>query len=204
MIGEIENAILERLKTVNASGALGYKIKTIASYAGDASDDPVQATRDYPAIWIIYKKSVKGAVDIPSHIPYTAQFYIICAAKSLRNERVARYGNDDSGEVGACQIAEDCASILHFFKPPNIEGAKQCIAGDIDPLFADKKGKSLAAIYALDLSVGYQFKPDKFVIDSANPLQAVHTNWDLPPNGEVGATLPDDENADATSHVTGD
>lgn len=202
MIGEIENAIIARLQEINNSGNLGYKLKDIKSYAGDSNDDPVKAARKFPAVWIIYRKSVKGNASTAAFIPYTAHFSLICAAKSLRNERKSRYGDDD-GSVGACQIAEDCASILHFYKPDQ-GNIKNIVAGNIDPLFADKKDKALASIFALDLQVEYRFTPDKFEIDSGNPLEAIHTNWDLPPNGEVGAALPDDENADATSHVTGD
>lgn len=200
MIGEIENAIIERIKDIHNSGVLGYGLESIKSYAGDAGDKPKRATRDYPAVWTIYLNSSKNK-DHPSFINYTAHFYVVCAAQSLRNEKDSRYGGN--GKVGAAQIAEDCISMLHGFTP-DIGNVKKINCGDIDPLSVDKDDKSLASIYALKIDVPYTFTPDKFNIDDGVPLEKIHTNWDLPPNGEVGETLPDDENADATSHITGD
>lgn len=200
MIGSIEDSIIEHIHNVYASGAVGYTLKSIRSYGGDQNDAPKEWSKDFPAVTLIFLRSTykNRAGNVAN---YDAHFILLSASRSYRNERAQRHGAN--GEVGASQILEDCASMLMNFSP-DIEGVRRIEIGDIEPFYSDEKNKDRASVFGMKIVVPYSLGKQEFNIDANVPLETVHTNWDLPPIGSVGETLPDDENADATSHVTGD
>lgn len=201
MIGTIEQSIIDYLQRINDSGALGYRLRQIKSYGGELKDQAARAKiKDYPALWIAYNGSPKPTQRHGTHNVRINNFVILIATKSLRNESMARLGG--AGEVGAYQMIADIEGILAGFKP---EGAMTGIEiGSITPLSVEDKGNQMAAVYGMNLSVNHGAQRTFHEVDLTNPLQEIHTNWDLPPIKTVGETLPDDENADATTHITGD
>lgn len=202
MIGHIETAIIDKLEDISKSGALGYKFRQIKSYGGELRDQQSRAKiRDFPAAWLAYDgstlKSKTNAYD-----QFTARFVLLVATENLRNEKATRHGQGK--DAGVYQIFQDMAGILGGFKPTGLPTASAISVDSIVPVSNESTQNGNIAVYAIALSLTYQnarISPD---VDLTNPLEAIHTNWDLPPNGEVGPELPDDENADATSHLTGE
>lgn len=200
MIGTIEQAIIDRLKEISDSGALGYKLREVGSYGGQAKDQKSRASiKDFPAVWVTFTNAPTDQ-ETNSYDRFQAEFALICATENLRNEKAARHGDGQS--VGAYQLVMDMAGILGRWSP--VDGCGTIKINRVTPLSVDEGRNGLLAVYGLTFTISFQNKRLNPGVDFENPLTAIHTNWDLPPNGNVGPDLPDDENADATSHVTGD
>lgn len=201
MIGTIENAIIDKIKGLSDSGALGYKLRQVKTYGGEARDQKARALiKDFPALWLAF-----DGADVDQETSgfdrFRARFVLLGATENLRNEKSARHGGN--GDVGVYQIMTDMAGILAGHSPDNDAIGKITIER-IRPLSVEDERNGRLAVYGLFFYVPFQNKRITPGVDLDNPLEIIHTNWDLAPNGEVGPDLPDDENANATSHVTGD
>ena len=95
-------------------------------------------------------------------------------------------------------------SVLAGTRPGKLDGVEAIDNMAIKPLSVDESRNGRFAVYGIPFSVNFQIAKSSPLEDLTNPLEIIHTNWDLPPNGEVGPDLPDDEKADATSHITGE
>lgn len=205
MIGSIEQAIIDRLAALNASGALGYTLRQIRTYGGELRDQASRAgIKDVPAVWLAFDG---GRFDQSTTAwdRLSARFVLLAAAQSLRNEQAARHGVA-GGETGAYQIITDMAGILAGYRPGG-NGVGLIVPGDIQPLSVEESRNGRLAIYGLTFTVPFQNRriaPEVDLTDQDSILNIIHTNWDLPPTGNVGPILPDDENADAISHLTGE
>ncbi|MBK67920.1 MAG: hypothetical protein CMP22_07290 [Rickettsiales bacterium] len=202
MIGQIENEIVKYINTLNDAGVLGYKIRVIKTYSGELRSQKDRAgLKDFPAIWLAFD----GAAPVhetSSYIKLKARFMLLVAAENLRNEKAARHGA--AGDVGAYQLCEDMMGVLHGKTPGSLECVGKIDRMSIRPLSVDDTRNGRLAIYGLPFEIDFQVKKSSPENDDQNQLSAIHTNWDLPPNYDVGPDLPDDENADATSHITGE
>ena len=197
MIGEIEQAIIDRIKAAQAADVLGYKLKTIGTWGGDNSDDLRRLVKSFPAVWVIYAGETPGR-HTSRYQEYTARFNIVIAAQSLRNEKQARRGS--SGNVGSYQILQDVKSlILNSRLALDIQPVRP---GRVTPLINEKSNEHLASLYGLEVSVVYR-EDQVGETNSLDDFNTFHANWDLPEFGNVGQDgIPDDENADSTSHLT--
>jgi phage gp37-like protein len=111
IIASIEDAMLELIK----AQSFGYRLKTVASYAGELSGDADAIARvlmSFPAAWVSFK-------DEGDPITYDTQrkrwlvpakFAIYVGTRNVRGERFGRVGS--AGEVGAYQIAEDMRQLF--------------------------------------------------------------------------------------------
>ena len=202
MIGTIEDAILKRLSDVHGSGALGYKLKKIASYGGEFADGLENMVRDFPAILVIYGGATKTD-QTNSNIGMRHRWMVICCAKSLRNEQESRQGAEN--KVGSYQMAEDVAMVLgnQDFK---LDIGKFSIDG-IRALANDKASQQLASIYGVDISTTvktstvYSLDTHEAAGSNVGDFETFNGNWDIPAVGNVSKTLPADETADATDHI---
>lgn len=203
MIGTIEQAIIDHIQALNASGALGYKLRQVKTYGGELRDQAARAgIKDVPAVWLAFDR---GTFDqhTSGFDRLNARFVLLVGTQNLRNEQAARHGA--SGDVGAYQIALDMAGILGGFKPGPADSSISSIEPQgIEPVSVEDSRNGRLAVYGIPFTVKFLNARITPGVDVTNPLRIVHTNWDLPPIGNVGPSLPDDENADATSHVTGD
>lgn len=200
MIGTVEQSIITRLTALSDSGALGYKFRQVKTYGGEAKDEQTRARISaIPAAWLAFDGADKP--DRYSGKLYRLlRFWLLIATQNLRNEQAARHGAE--GEVGAYQIVTDMDGILSGWTP---EGACKAIeTGRIMPLSVEEKGNGLLAVYGLELFVPVFVPRQMPELDLTNPLETIHIDWDIPPTGNVGPDLPDDENADAISHIQGD
>tara|TARA_B100000686_G_scaffold348019_1_gene438074 strand:+ start:495 stop:1100 length:606 start_codon:yes stop_codon:yes gene_type:complete len=196
MIGQIEQAIIDRIDAANDAGVLGYKLKNVGTWGGDNSDDLRRFIKSFPAVWVIYAGEAPGR-HTSRNQEYTARFNIIVAAQSLRNEKQARRGS--IGNVGSYQVLQDVkALILNNRLGLDIQPVKP---GRVTPLINEKSDGHLASLYGLEVSVTY--RQDQIgETDELNDFNSFHVNWDLPAFGNVGQNgIPDDDNADSTSHL---
>lgn len=210
MIGTIENALVDRLARINEAATLGYRLRQIKSYSGELRSQAERARiKDFPAAWLAFD-GADNVQEISSFIKLRGRWMWLVAAENLRNEKASRHGDGDA--AGAYQIATDIISVFSGHIPASlsgmtetpVDGANAIKNMSIRPVSIDESRNGRLAIYAVPFICDFMIAKTSPDVDLTNPLAAIHTNWDLPPNGEVGPDLPDDENADATSHITGD
>ncbi len=203
MIGDIENAIIKRIidASGNAPGKLGYGFKKVETYGGEFADGFDRIVKLLPAVLIIYDGS-KVNRDNDPYYDLTATFRIIIGGQSLRNEKDARQGS--TNKVGTYQMVRDIQRLLSGqtfglpIKPMRPLGDRS--------LYQDKSDRGLVSLYGLDFSVDYTETrySDPDIADNSAEFRQFHANWDFPPFHEkqTPPIIPDDENADATDHVT--
>lgn len=195
-ISQIEDGIINLIKSAQEADALGYKLKKIDTYGGDFSDGVEQMVRNFPAVLVIFA----GATRISktnNRTKFSARYGLICCAKNLRSEQSARSG--DSSKVGSYKIVLDMAMLLMGqtfgldIDPIVIEG--------FDPLSNDKADRQLASIYGLNITTTFEIEGG---VDPATlaDFKTFHANWDLPPHADIETPLPADDEADATDHIT--
>lgn len=194
MIGEIELAILARVRAASDQNALGYRLPTIASYAGETDDDLATRIKAFPAVWVHYAGSSFSERGGGQH-QAESTFAVIAASKNAGGEEARRHG--DQRKPGAYRIALDCLGLL----------AGQTLGLDIQP-FKPRRivsigGRKLAqkqiAPYMLELRVLHGFPAVRLAGGIAD-FATFHADWDLPPIGNVTPPLPA-ANADASDTV---
>ncbi len=203
MIGEIENAMIARLQDASDSGKLGYKLGTVTSYGGQLDEDGIkEVVKNYPAAWIVY-----GGEPRPEHrgqntFLHRPIFYVLVAARSLRNEETTRKGAGD--KVGSYQMVQDLRAI---FVGQDLGLEIQAIEpGATDPLFNGEVRQRKLSVFAQTFHTAYEDGApaagvDLGVGDNAADFTHFHSDWDIPPHGNVGPTLPDAQ-ADASDDTT--
>ena len=202
MIGPIEDAIIARIKFLSDSGALGYQLREIKTYGGELRSQQDRAKIvDFPAVWLAFDGASENQA-MNGYTRFQANFVLLVGTRNLRNEKAARHGA--AGAVGAYQIATDLVGVFAGKKLEGLEGVENVRNLRIQPVSVEDKKNGRVAVYAISFAINFKVQHVSPDVSVENALTAIHTNWDLPPNGEVGESLPDDENADATSHVTGD
>lgn len=192
MIGEIENAIVQRIDTAT----LGYKPRKVATYGAEFSMGLERIVRDFPAFLVAYQGG-ELMQERRSSFKFSARFTVICCANSLRNEAAARQGAGSG--VGSYQMAQDVVRLL----------SGRTLDLSIDPirptaiqaLINDRADQQLASVYGVELTTAFNFDlaPNPATIDD---FETFHANWDIPVHGNVDKNIPSDDSADATDHIT--
>ncbi|WP_304680234.1 phage protein Gp37 [Neisseria blantyrii] len=96
MITEIEQAMVARL-----SQGLGRMVRTVKSYGGELEDLGAQIMT-LPAVWVTYAGSrIEAAATGKTRYCDHAQFAVMCATRSLRNEAALHQGGTDVREIGS-------------------------------------------------------------------------------------------------------
>ncbi len=201
MIGEIEDAMIARVAAASDAGVLGYRFGTVASYGGefdhdgDLSEGELRTlVRRFPAAWVVFGGGPfdQRAADLYDQ---NANFAVVVAARSLRNEAASRRG--DGTSPGSYQLAEDVIGLL----------AGQTVGLEIDPL-APRAIRTLfnSKVRGEQLSVLVVEFATAFRVDAAAPanlddFKLFHVDWDVPPfQSHETVPVPDGE-ADATDLV---
>jgi phage gp37-like protein len=106
MIAQIEDAIIERIKSAQG---LGYTLRAVESYAGQL-ESLAEAVRMFPAMWVAVKGSGKPERIGPEKwkVPLTVAVFV--GSRNVRGERATRHGTVDS--VGSYQMLEDVQTLL--------------------------------------------------------------------------------------------
>jgi len=188
MIGAVENAILARIQAAQKAGALGYTIRSLASYAGEFDDDLATVVRQFPAVWVTFK-GLGRAEEIGHAWKVPATFTVFVAAQNRRNEKAGRHGA--AGEVGSYQMVEDLRALLSGQRLGLVIAALQ--PGPVAALYNGKTRGALASVYACDFTTGWL---DEFAGDVADAdlddFATFHADWDIPPHNDVAGPLPAD------------
>lgn len=206
MIAQFELAALSLLAWAGqpiggGDSFLGYKYQILESYPedwGEYFEDDKLAVRA-PAAWITFDGFTEGEEQSGGSDRFKASFWLVVAAKNLRNETATRHGG--SGEPGSYQLILDAVALF----------SGQMLGLDIDRIkvpqvreVARTAGmrKRKLSLYALRLETAMTIEP--LSIDGGNlaPFETFHANWDIPAFGGIGPVLPDDADADATDNLT--
>lgn len=208
MIGEIENAILARLKTAGETpieaGGLGYRYKTLDSYPAEfdrfLEENPVLG---FPAAWVTFGGYTSMSPVGAGAYQVEAAFVLVVSAENLRNEKAQRHGA--AGKAGSYQLALDAIALL----------ADQDLGLEIGGLRPD----SLRFVRPSELMTKRKISllaipiTTTFILERGAPLdmgefETFHANWDVPPFGGVdadaeaeGVQLPADGQADTSQHL---
>lgn len=202
-IGAIENAMLARIREASESGALGYRLKTVATYQGEFDDELVaEIVAQFPAAWVVFAGE-EPAEQIGRGVwRCRPTFVVVAGARNLRNEQARRHGT--IGEPGSYQIVQDLRALL----------IDQDLGLDIGPLapggvrsIFNGRVKSLqASLYAAEFLTEYDLERAPPTGAEAVPFERFHADWDpLPPlpAGEIPPAKPLPlEKADAQDDVT--
>jgi len=198
MIGEIENAMIARVSSLSGSGALGYQIKQVATYAGQFDEDVGEVARNFPLVLVAWSGEWAPPLDLGENAwQYSPTFALIVAAKNLRNERATRQGN--GGEIGTYQMLTDMRAAfvgrklgldIRAFEP-----------GGARSLFNRRINDKKQSVLVLELRTQYAVD---VIEDTAGigDFAAFHADWDIPPfDGHTTVPVAPGE-ADATDDVT--
>lgn len=195
MIGAIENAIVSRIAAASQSGALGYQLRTVKSYAGDLEPDLLaEVIRQFPAVWVLYAgEAAPREIMADTAWRYAPRFSVYVGARNLRNEAASRQGAAGT-EIGSYQILEDVRRLL----------AGHRLGLPIGPLVPGAVRSALQSrdISIYGLSVETLFDEDALALPSERlgEFLHLHMDWDAPPHGNVAPPLPAAE-ADARDDV---
>lgn len=199
MIGQIEQAIIDKIQNASDAGVLGYKLVKVASYGGEYSDPSVrQVIKDFPAVSVMFDgarvtKQTNGTIMID------VRYGVFVAAKNLRSEKESRHG--DGATPGSYKMVEDMIALLtnqNF----GLEIAELSFE-EVSLVLVSKADQGLASVYGISFKTSYAIStlPSDADISLLDDFNKFHANWDIPPHGNVSTDLPADSTADATDHV---
>ena len=215
MIGQIENAILARLRAASDSSQLGYAFRTLETFPTEW-DDLFKEKGEWkaPAAWAGFSGSGIPPRGDGFSVRVPANFFVVVAAENARNETARRHGGKTAAgepipaEPGSYQLAMDAIGVIAY----------SSLGLDIDILLPGAirevrrtvlMARRNVSLYAIEFSTAFTIP---LVIDAAAdapvPFTDFHVNWDIPPFGNVdgdpdtaGVQIPADATADATDHV---
>jgi len=185
MIGQVENAMLARLRAATTVEAVRYKYPTLETWPKRFDEVLSSETTRYPAAWTAFGGAHKIERVSSNRWRAYCVFGLVVAAQNLRNEQATRHGGSQS-EPGSYQLATDAVRIL----------AGQTLGLDINPLEPTSilevetpdvpKVKQLS-IYAVSFDTSLYFDAARSVGD-INDFALFHADWDPAPFGHVDPT----------------
>ncbi len=196
MLADIEDAMIEAFQARQENGSLGYKYKALKTYGGEFNQGMDRAVVNFPAALFLYEGG--PIVKIGQSWKVTARWLLMLAGTNLRNEAAARHG-DSAGKVGTYQMIMDALKILA--NETFGLAITPIVLENVLPLVNDGAGRQLASVYGIRLSTTFitDTLPD---VGSLDRFITAHTDWDIPPHGNVDRDIPSDDTADATDLVT--
>ena len=194
MIGQIEDAILARIRAAN-DGRLGYRIATLETYGGEFDDELAQVVRRLPGLWVVYAGGGKpvsyGSSKTKWKMPAT--FAVMVGARSVRGEPFSRRGVESAGavlEVGSYRMLEDARRIL-LNQDFNLPIAR-FEPGAVKTLYNVRMNGLVLSVFAQEWHTAFIVEPES--ADAGNPdWLRIGLNYHL---------APDDGKADASDLVT--
>ena len=186
IFAQLEDAVINRVKTASDSNALGYRLASIASYGGEFDDETFfTQVRSFPAVWV----TVGG--DNPKEISAKVwecnlTLAVMVGTRNVRGERFTRTGT--VGEVGSYQLAQDVRDLLAG------QDFERMVSGlDIGPLrtlFNTRQGNQARSVLALEFACRYTYR-------TPAPVETDCTGIDL-----RYYLKPGDDVVDATDVIT--
>lgn len=186
IFAQLEDAVINRVKTASDSNALGYRLASIGSYGGEFDDETFFTQfRKFPAAWV----TVGG--DKPKQISAKVwecnlSLAVMVGTRNVRGERFTRQGS--VGEPGSYQLAQDVRDLL---TGQDFDRMVSALAiGPLRTLFNTKQGNEARSVLALEFSARYTYR-------TPAPVEADCTGIDL-----RYYLKPGDEVVDATDVIT--
>lgn len=186
IFAQLEDAVINRVKTASDSSALGYRLASIGSYGGEFDDETFfTQVRSFPAVWV----TVGG--DKPKKISAKVwecnlTLAVMVGTRNVRGERFTRQGA--VGEVGSYQLAQDVRDLLAG------QDFERMVSGlDIGPLrtlFNTRQGNQARSVLALEFACRYTYR-------TPAPVETDCTGIDL-----RYYLKPGDDVVDATDVIT--
>lgn len=190
MIGNIEQAIEDCIKTAVKSGKLGYSIDRIAGYKGEFENIRELLGNCRSAVLIAFGgKTLKRKFDFARE--YEATFLIeVYSRTSTRNEKSARFGNGN--DAGAYQMAEDVETLL---EDNNLNLLSEpLVLQKTTPVFNTGLPGFHTAAFELEFTCAYQTGgADDDKLESLGRFETLAVNWDTPENADLTIHLPQTE-----------
>jgi len=109
MIGELEDAIVARIKAAQQAALWPYRLMTVETYGGQINES-AQSTFQFPAVFVSFKRMRRKTLTGERGRIVNIELELYVAARNPRNERATRHG--DMHEPGSYQIAEDMIALL--------------------------------------------------------------------------------------------
>lgn len=193
MIGELEDAIVARIKAAQAAGLWPYKLLTIDTYGGQI-DESTQSTFRFPAVFVAFTRMKQKQQVGERDRMVVVHLTLYVAARNPRNERATRHG--DLHEPGSYQIVEDLLTLLENQRL-GLPMALPLMHTEIDTLFVARKSDGANAESILAVSFECQF-----VWRAALPELANVSTDDWLKTGQSFYIKPGDNLADAAAVIT--
>lgn len=192
MIGELEDAIVARIKAAQAAGLWPYKLLTVETYGGQI-DEHTQSTFRFPAVFVAFTRMKKvGELGERTRLS-SVHLVLYVATRNPRNEHSTRHG--DMHEPGSFQIVEDLLALLEGQRL-GMPMHKPLMHTDIETLFVARKSDGAKAESILAVSMECQFTWSAALPECAN----VSTD-DWLKTGQTFYLKPGDDVADATALI---
>ena len=184
---QIEDGIIERVKSASESNALGYRLAHVDSYGGEFDDESFFTQyRRFPAVWVtiggekVRRLSARKFLCAPT-------IAVMVGTRNVRGERHTRRGS--VGEPGSYQLLEDIRQLL----TDQTFGLdiKPLAPGAVRTLFNVKQGNEGRSVFAHEFATEYVYT-----------LPEGATDGDLDRIGLAYLLKPGDDTADADDLVT--
>ncbi len=104
MIAETENAIAARIEAASKADVLGYRLRTVAVYAGEFDDGLQTVVRAFPAVWIAFRTLGRGERRAGESWKVPGSFSVFAGTENRRNQKARRHGA--AGDVGSLQMPD--------------------------------------------------------------------------------------------------
>lgn len=190
MIGDIETAIVERLKTAE----LGYKMQ-VAPFKANSDEDIEIVLKNSRASALVVFESENKTDDDYGMARTEVTFGILLFARNVRNERASRLGGN--GAVGVYQMIEDVKALLHDNDLGlGIAPLKHLRSSPLGT--SNVKGFNQSA-WLVEFSTAYSFLPfDSQKHQTLSDFLKLHAAWDLP---EIDTTTTTNIRGATNDHV---
>lgn len=192
MIGELEDAIVARIKAAQAAGLWPYKLLTIDTYGGQI-DESTQSTFRFPAVFVAFTRMKQKQMVGERDRMVVVHLTLYIAARNPRNERATRHG--DMHEPGSFQIVEDLIALLENQRL-GMPMVQPLMHTEVETLFVARKSDGANAESILAVSFECQF-----IWRTALPELANVSIDDWLKTGQTFYLTPDDHVADAAALI---
>lgn len=189
-LGGIEDAIKARIKQASASGELGYKIPSVATYNGEFDDleSLAKALRTLPAVWVVLASSGKPERKGADKWKVPVTFAVMVGARNVRSDHAARCDSQTvyGLEPGTYRLQQD---MWDLFVGQDLGLAiANFTPGSLEIVLQTRLQNSGVSVLGLKLDTHYT-RTGKATKDAANApeLKTVGLNYFLKP----GDNIPD-------------
>lgn len=185
---QLEDAVIDRVKSASDANALGYRLAEVSSYGGEFDDETFfTQVRKFPAVWV----TVGG--DVPKKMSARTwecnlKLAVMVGSRNVRGERFTRRGT--VSEPGSYQLAQDVRDLLVGQTFGGVVAALDL--GPTRTLFNTKLGGEARSVLAVEFASRFTYRaPDQDAGEA--DLTGINLRYYLKPG---------DDDEDATDVLT--